>query len=42
MAKGLNQYDKDFVRVKQETIVDTVSTTMVNVKMCLDEMLKAV
>jgi len=42
MSKGLTQYEKDFVKVKSDAVIDSVSTTMVNVKMCLDEMLKAV
>ncbi len=42
MNKGLAQYEKDFIRVKQDTLVDSMSTTMVNVKMCLDELNRAV
>lgn len=44
MGKALAQYEKDFVKVKQQEYqaVDTLSTAMINIKMCLDDMHKEV
>lgn len=42
MGKALGQYEKDFVRVKDHHVVDTLSTAMINIKMCLDDMLREV
>ncbi len=42
MNKALQQYEKDFVSSKQDYIVDTLSTSMCNVKMILDDMVKGV
>jgi hypothetical protein len=44
LGKGLQQYEKDFLKAprQEQLVVDSVSTAMVNVKMCLDQTLKAV
>ena len=39
MEKAGDKFEKEFVRKgDREMIVDTLSTAMVNIKMCLDEM----
>lgn len=44
LSKGLQQYEKDFLKAPrhEQLVVDSVSTAMVNVKMCLDQTLKSV
>ena len=42
LNKALLQYEKDFVRTKQDQIVDTLSTAMCNVKLCLDDMMSGI
>eukprot|EP00347_Sterkiella_histriomuscorum_P016146 403354306 len=42
MQKAVNQYDKDFVKSKQDEIVDTLSTSMFNIKFILDDLVKQI
>ena len=40
LAKAIAQYEKDFIRQREDSINDTLSTAVCNVKFCLDDVIR--
>lgn len=42
LSKSNMIFERDFIKSRSDSIVDTLSTSMVNVKMCMDDLCKSV